>query len=127
VQCVNAFSKNPTGDSQRLKEKRLEVAQHQLRQFSLSRWQSFLLPGAGHLHRGHAKEGFIYIFIGSFFLVRAILGEDWIPNPLDLEMSFSALRMATTLFLFLVFYGWVQFRIVQILRKEAKFYFRPAE
>jgi hypothetical protein len=35
--------------------------------------------------------------------------------------------MAATLFLFLAFYGWVQFRIVQVLRKEAKFYFRPAE
>jgi tetratricopeptide (TPR) repeat protein len=127
LQCVHAFSKNPTGDSQRLKEKRLEVAQHQLRQFSLSRWLSFLLPGAGHLHRGHAKEGFFYIFIGSFFLVRAILGDEWIPNPLDLEISSSAPWMATNLFLCLLFYGWVQFRFVQILKKEAKFYFRPAE
>jgi TM2 domain-containing membrane protein YozV len=127
LQCVNAFTKNPTGDSQQLKEKRLQVARHQLRQFALSRWLSFLLPGAGHLHRGHAKEGFIYISLGSLFLAKAILWGGWIPNPLDLEISSSVPWVVAILLLFLVFYGWVQFRLLQILRREAKFYFRTAE
>ncbi len=127
LQCVHAFSKNPNGDAQRLKEKRLEVAQHQLRELALSRWVSFLLPGAGHIHRGHAQEGFLYLFIGSYFLVSGLLWGRWIPNPLNLGLSSALPGMAATLFFFVAFYGWVQFRMVQILRREAKFYFRPAE
>jgi tetratricopeptide (TPR) repeat protein len=127
LQCVKAFAKNPTGDSQPLKEKRLEVARHQLRQFVLSRWLSFLLPGAGHIYRGHAKEGFVYLSIGSLFLVKAILWKGWIPNPLELAISSPVPWLVATFLLFLVFYGWVQFRLLQILRREGKFYFRPAE
>lgn len=127
LQCVQAFSKNPNGDGQRLKEKRLEVARYQLRELSLSRWLSFLLPGAGHIHRGHPQEGMAYLFIGSCFLMRALLGEQWLPNPFDLGLSSAVPWIAAGLFFFAFYYFWVQFRLHQILRKEAKFYFRPAE
>jgi hypothetical protein len=126
-QCVQAFSKNPNGDSQRLKEKRLEVAQHQLRELSISKWLSFLIPGAGHLHRGHTLEGVFYLACGSFFLVKALLWGRWLPNPLDLGVTSSAPWVGGAVFFFLLFYGWVQLRLAQILRREAKFYFRPAE
>ena len=127
LQCVNAFSRNPNGDPQRLKQKRLEVAKHQLRELAISRWVSFLLPGAGHIHRGHALEGFLYLLIGSCFLAKILLGGRWLPNPLDLGISSPAPWIGATVFLFLVYYGWVQFRLIQILGREAKFYFRPAE
>jgi len=127
LQCIKAFAKNPSGDAQQLKGKRLEVARYQLRQYALSRWLSFLLPGAGHLHRGHAKEGFIYLCGASIFMTKALFWERWIPNPLDLGISSSVPWVVATLLLFLFFYGWVQVRLLQILRREAKFYFRPAE
>ena len=127
LQCVNAFSKKPNGDPQQLKKKRLEVARHQLRELTISRWASFLIPGAGHIHRGHPLEGFLYLFLGSCFLAKSLLWGRWLPDPLDLGMSAFVPWFGATALLFLAFYGWVQMRLFQILRREAKFYFRPAE
>jgi tetratricopeptide (TPR) repeat protein len=127
VQCLNAFSKSPSGDPGLMKTKRIEVARYQIRKLALSRWLSFIFPGTGHLHRGHPKEGFLYIFIGAYFLMKALCWNGWVPNSMDLGISSSLPWVAAILFLFLIFYGWVQFRMTQILRREAKFYFRPAE
>ena len=127
VQCLNAFSKSPSGDPGLMKTKRIEVARYQLRKLALSRWLSFIFPGTGHLHRGHPKEGFLYIFIGAYFLMKVLCWHGWVPNSMDLGISSSLPWVAAILFLFLIYYGWVQFRMTQILRREAKFYFRPAE
>ena len=126
-QCVKAFSKKAPGDPQLMKDKRLEVAKHQLRQHTLSRWLSLVFPGAGHLHRGHSKEGFLYLFLGALFLMKALLWQGWIPDPMDLKISSSVPWILLFLYFFLVYYIWVQLRMLRILRREVKFYFRPAE
>jgi tetratricopeptide (TPR) repeat protein len=126
-QCVKAFSKSPSGDPQLMKDKRLEVAKYQLRQHNRSRWLSLALPGAGHLHRGHTKEGFLYFFLVALYLVKAGFWSGWVPDALDMEISFSTPGIVIAFFLAVGFYVWVQLRMLQILRREAKFYFRATE
>jgi hypothetical protein len=110
-----------------MKDKRLEVARYQLRQHALSRWLSLVFPGAGHVHRAHVKEGFLYLFLGALFLMKAALWNGFIPDPMDLKVSSSIPWVVLFLYFFLVYYVWVQVRMSRILRREVKFYFRPAE
>lgn len=123
-QCVAAFSASRSADPQVVKRKRAEVARYQSRRRSVPQWFSLVLPGVGHLLLGHAKEGMIYLFFLFLFLIKIIWRQEWVPSPLVLNIWPSLPWMIATGFFFLVYYGFVQYRMTRIRPKGGKFYFR---
>jgi tetratricopeptide (TPR) repeat protein len=125
-QCITAFTARSSADPKVVKQKRSKVAQYQARRQSLPQWFSLILPGTGHLLRGHSKEGFIYLFIFILFLTKALLWRGWVPSPMILGILPSLPWMIVTGILFLVYYGFVQYRMIRFRSKGGKFYFRTA-
>jgi hypothetical protein len=125
-QCITAFTARSSNDPKVVKQKRAEVAQYQARRQSLPHWFSLILPGAGHLVRGHSKEGFIYLFIFILFLTKALLWRGWVPSPMILGVLPSLPWMIVTAILFMLYYGFVQYRMTRFRSKGGKFYFRTA-
>jgi tetratricopeptide (TPR) repeat protein len=125
-QCITAFTARSSADPQGVKQKRSEVARYQARRQSLPQWLSLILPGAGHLVHGRSKEGFIYLFIFVLFLAKALLWQGWVPTPMILAILPSIPWMILTGLLFLVYYGFVQYRMIRFRSKGGRFYFRTA-
>jgi tetratricopeptide (TPR) repeat protein len=125
-QCINAFTARESADPQGVKQKRSKVAQYQARRQSLPQRLSLILPGVGHLLRGHSKEGFIYLFIFILFLTKFLLWRGWAPSPMILGILPSLPWMIASGILFLVYYGFVQYRMIRFRSKGGKFYFRTA-
>lgn len=125
-QCVTAFSPGRSADPQVVKWKKAEVARYQSRRKSLPRWCSLILPGVGHLLVGRAKEGTIYLFILILFLAKILLWQGWVPSPLVLTTWPSLPWMVAVAFLFVVYYGFVQYRMFRIRSKGGKFHFQTA-
>jgi len=124
VQCLNAFTANPSADPVFAKKKRGEVARHQARMNFFPPRISMILPGAGHLLLGKSPEGTLYMFFLVLFLTAAVLGTGQIPNPWVLTPSFSVPGLVLILFLFLFFYSWVQYRMRRIRAAGGNAYFR---
>jgi hypothetical protein len=85
-----------------------------------------ILPGVGHLLVGRAKEGTIYLFILILFLAKILLWQGWVPSPLVLTTWPSLPWMVAVAFLFVVYYGFVQYRMFRIRSKGGKFHFQTA-
>jgi len=96
------------------------VARYQTRVHVLPQRLSWVLPGVGHLMRGRAIEGIVYLFIFAFLGTRLIWWEGWIPLPLELTSSLSIPRLTVTILLLLLFYGFVQYRMKCIRLLEVK-------
>jgi len=116
-QCITAFSTSRSADPQVVKHKRAEVSQYQSRKRSLTQWLSLVLPGVGHLLLGRAKEGTIYLFLLILFLIKLIWRQEWVPSPLVLNIWPSTPWMIAAGFFFVVYYGFVQYRMTRILSK----------
>ena len=123
-QCVTLFSQGRSLDPQVAKQKKIEVARYQSRKRSLPRWCSLILPGVGHLLAGRAKEGAIYLFILTLFFTKILLWQEWVANPLVLTISPSRPWMVAAAFLFLIYYGFVQYRMFRIRSKGGKSHFQ---
>jgi hypothetical protein len=125
-QCISAFTARSSADPQEVKQKRSKVARYQARRQSLPQRLSLILPGVGHLIRGHSKEGIIYLFIFILFLTKALLWRGWVPSPMILSILPSLPWMIVTGILFLAYYGFVQYRMNRVRSRGGKFYFRTA-
>ena len=120
VPCQTAFTVNTTADPDEARNKRAEVARYQTRVHVLPQRLSWVLPGVGHLMRGRAIEGIVYLFILALLGTRLIWWEGWIPLPLELTSSLSIPRLTVTILLLLLFYGFVQYRMKCIRLLEVK-------
>jgi len=120
VPCQNAFAVHTEADPDVVRKKRAEVARYQARVHVLPQRLSWVLPGVGHLWRGRSMEGIVYLFILTLFGTRFIWWEGWVPLPLGLTSSFSIPGLVVTVFLFLLFYGFVQYRMKRIRLQEVK-------
>lgn len=125
-QCVKVFSPGRSVDPQVAQQKKVEVVRYQSRRKSLIRWSSLILPGLGHLLVGRAKEGAIYLSILILFFTKILLWQEWVPSPLLLAISPSRPWMVTAVFLFLIYYGFVQYRMLRIRSKGGKSHFQAA-
>jgi len=93
------------------------VSKYQSRKRSLTQWLSLVLPGVGHLLLGRAQEGTIYLFLLILFLIKLIWRQEWVPSPLVLNIWPSTPWMIAAGFFFVVYYGFVQYRMTRILSK----------
>jgi tetratricopeptide (TPR) repeat protein len=125
-QCIIAFTARSSADPQVVKQKRSEVARYQAGRQSFPQWLSLILPGAGHLVRGHAKEGFIYLFVFVLFLAKALSWRGWVPSPMISAILPSVPWMILSALIFLLYYGFVQYRMIRFRSKGGKFYFRTS-
>ena len=125
-QCINTLTAGASADPHGVEQKRAEMAKYQERQYSLPQWFSMILPGVGHLLRDRSKEGILYIFIFILFLTKIFLWQEWVPSPLGLFAWPSLQWIFVTAFLFLVYYGFVQYRLIHFHSKGGKSYFRTA-
>jgi len=125
-QCISTLTAGASADPQGVKQKRAEMAKYQARQYSLPQWFSMFLPGIGHLLRDRSKEGIIYIFIFILFLTKIFLWQEWVPSPLGLFTWSSFQWIFLTASFFLVYYGFVQYRLIHFHSKGGKSYFRTA-
>jgi tetratricopeptide (TPR) repeat protein len=125
-QCLSAFTARSSADLQEVKQKRSKVARYQARRQSLPQRLSLILPGVGHMIRGHSMEGLIYLFIFILFLTRILLWQGWVPSPMILGTLPSLPWMIITGILFLAYYSFVQYRMSRFRSKGGKFYFRTA-
>jgi hypothetical protein len=121
-QCVKAFTASDSAEPQVLNQKRAEMAEYQWQKNSFVRWFSLILPGGGHLWRDDSREGIIYLFIFILFFIKIIWWRGFIPSPVVLENSFNLIWMAITIGLFLLYYGFVQYRI-RVRLRERKYHF----
>jgi hypothetical protein len=110
-QCVKAFTPSDVAEPEAIRQKRAEVVKNRLRKESFHRRFSLILPGGGHLWRDDSKEGIVYLFIFISFLTRIIWWQGFIPSLLVLETPFLLLSMVIAFGLFLLYYGFVQYRI----------------
>jgi tetratricopeptide (TPR) repeat protein len=120
--CVKAFAASTSTEPQVVNQKRAEIAKYRERKNSFIRWFSLILPGGGHLWRDDSREGVVYLFIFLLFLMKIIWWRGFIPSPVLLENSFDHLWMGMTIMLFLIYYGFVQYRI-RICLRERKYNF----
>ena len=125
-QCIAAFSANRSADPQVVKQKKVEVARYQSGRQSLPQWFSLIIPGAGHLLLGRGKEGTAYLFILILLLTKIIGWPEWVPSPLALNIWSSTPWAIATGFLFFVFYGFVQYRIIRVRSRGGKFHYQTA-
>ena len=121
-QCVKAFSASTSTEPEVVNQKRAKMAKYRWRKNSFTRWFSLILPGGGHLWRDDSREGIVYLFIFILFLLKIIWWRGFIPSPVLLENSFDLLWMAMTIILFLIYYGFVQYRI-RIRSRERRYNF----
>lgn len=126
LQCLNAFAINPSADPEIVKKKRAAVARYQSWKTFFPRRISLFLPGAGHVLRGHSREGILYLFIFILFLAQLVLWAGRLPNPMALNPALSLPGIFVLAVLFLLFYGLVQFRVKQIIAEGGKSHFRRA-
>jgi tetratricopeptide (TPR) repeat protein len=110
-QCVKAFATSTSAEPEAASQKRAEVAKYRWRRNTFLRLFSLLLPGGGHLWRDNSREGIVYLFIFVLFGMKILWWRGFIPSPLVPEMSISLLWVAVTIGLFLLYYGFVQYRI----------------
>ncbi len=126
VQCLNAFTANPSADPKVVKKKRAEVARHQSWRTSFPQRISLIFPGLGHLVRGNSKEGVLYLFVFVLFVAQIFLWGGWLPNPMVLNPALSFPWMVILGVLFLLFYGLVYCRVRQICSQGGKSHLRRA-
>ncbi len=126
IQCLNAFTANPSADPKVVKKKRAEVARYHSWLTSFPHRISLIVPGLGHLVRGNSKEGVFYLFIFILFVVQVVMWGRWLPNPMVFNPTLSFPWMVITGVLFLLFYVIVQYRMRQIRSQGGKFHFRRA-
>ena len=124
VQCLNAFTASSDADPKVVSKKRAAVARYQSRLNFLPQKLSWILPGAGHLMRGHTAEGVLYLFALILFLTRAIWWSGWIPNPLSPESSLGIPWLIIAVGLFIFFYLFVQYRMNRIRLQGGMTYLR---
>jgi Flp pilus assembly protein TadD len=124
VQCLNAFTANSNADPQVVRKKRAAVARYQSRLNFLPQKLSWILPGVGHLMRGHTVEGILYLFVLILFLTRVIWWSGWIPNPLSPESSLGIPWLIIAVGLFIFFYLFVQYRMNRIRLQGGMTYLR---
>ncbi len=125
-QCVGTLTAGVSADPEGVKRKKAEMAKYQARQYSLPKWFSVILPGVGHLLRDRSKEGIIYIFIFTLFLTKIFLWHEWVASPLGLFLWPSLQWIFGTAFLFLAYYGFVQYRLIHFHSRGGKSHFRTA-
>jgi len=121
-QCVKACTASTSTEPEVVNQKRAKMAKYRWRKNSFTRWFSLILPGGGHLWRDDSREGIVYLFIFILFLLKIIWWRGFIPSPVLLENSFDLLWMAMTIILFLIYYGFVQYRI-RIRSRERRYNF----
>ena len=122
-QCLTVLSHGRSVDPQVAKRKKVEVLRYKSRRKSLPRWSSLILPGLGHLLVGRAKEGGIYLFILILFLTKIFLWQEWVSSRLVLAIAPSRPWLVAAAFLFLAYYGFVQYRMSRIRSKGGKSHF----
>ncbi len=109
--CVKAFTTATSAEPEAASQQRAEVAKYRWRKNTFLRLFSLVLPGGGHLWRDDAKEGIVYLFIFVLFGMKVLWWRGFIPSPLVAEMPIHLLWVAVTGGLFLLYYGFVQYRI----------------
>jgi len=124
VQCLNAFTAKSNADPKVVRKKRAEVARYQARLNFLPQRLSWILPGMGHLMRGHTIAGIFYLFTLILFLTRAIWWSGWIPNPLAPGSSLGIPWLVIAVGLFVFFYLFVQYRMNRIRLQGGMAYLR---
>ena len=112
-QCINVFSPGSVADPKVVKQKKAEVARYQARQRSLPQRLSWILPGVGHLLCKRSGEGVLYLFLFFLFLTKIFLWKVGIPSPLAIDISPDLPWMVGMAVLFLVFYSFVQYRMMR--------------
>ncbi|NWF56557.1 MAG: tetratricopeptide repeat protein [Syntrophaceae bacterium] len=122
--CQNAFTANPAADLEVVRKKRGEVARYQTRVHLLPQRISWILPGMGHLMRGRSLEGIVYLFVLTLMATRFVWWEGWVPLPLSPAASRSVSGLVMAGLLFLLFYGFVQYRMECIRLQEVKSHFQ---
>ena len=113
-QCIKTLTLRESEDPHLVEQKWVEIQRYRAGERSRSQWASWLLPGSGHLLRGHSWEGALYLFIFFLFLTKGFFWRGWVPEPLGLDNSLSVPWMVATLILFLFYYGFVQYRMRRI-------------
>ena len=121
-QCVKAFTTTTAAEPEAASQKRAEVAKYRWRKNTFLRLFSLILPGGGHLWRDDSKEGIIYLFIFASFGMKILWWRGFIPSPLVSEMPIHLLWVAVTIGLFLLYYGFVQYRI-RVRSRERIYHF----
>jgi tetratricopeptide (TPR) repeat protein len=124
VQCLNAFTAQSSADPKVVRKKRAAVARYQSRLNFLPQRLSWILPGAGHLMRGHTLEGVFYFFVLILFLTRVIWWKGWVPNPLSAGPSLGIPWLVIAVVLFIFFYLFVQYRMNRIRLQGGVAYLR---
>jgi tetratricopeptide (TPR) repeat protein len=126
VQCLHAFTMNPSADPKVVKKKRAEAARYQTWLASFPQRISRIIPGFGHLFRDRGKEGILYLFISMLFLTKVLLWVRQLPNPMALNPTLSYPWVLIMAVLFLLFYSFVQYRMKKVRIQGGKSHFRRA-
>jgi tetratricopeptide (TPR) repeat protein len=126
VQCLQAFTVNPSADPKVVKKKRTEAARYQSWLVSLPQRISLIIPGFGHLFCDRGKEGILYLFISMLFLSKVLFWVWQLPNPLALNSTLSYPWVVILAVLFFLFYSFVQYRIKKVRIQGGKSHFRRA-
>ncbi|MCX5909647.1 MAG: hypothetical protein NTY64_21360, partial [Deltaproteobacteria bacterium] len=82
--------------------------------------------GVGHLLRGYSLEGAADLFLFLFFLTRLLFWQGWVPSLLVLPISLNLPWIILAGVLFIIFYGWVQYRIRALQAKGGDIDLRSA-
>lgn len=122
-QCITTFSSSGSADPQLVMRKKSEVSKYQFRRRRRPQWLSLILPGMGHVLRNRPWEGLLYLFLFSLFLAKGTMWRGWVPNPLPGGISLNFPWLIMTLILFVVFYGFVQYRLGSLRWKGGRFHF----
>jgi tetratricopeptide (TPR) repeat protein len=126
LQCLHAFTGKTPNHPKELKRKREQMARVKARRQSLPEKVSLILPGIGHMLRGHVIEGLAYLFILVLFVTKVVFWQGWVPNPLIVGRQNPLPWAGLIAILFGLYYIFVQVRLHRIRSKGGKYYFRTA-
>jgi tetratricopeptide (TPR) repeat protein len=126
LQCLHAFTAKTANNPKELKRRRERAARVKGRRQSFPEKISLILPGIGHMLRGHVIEGLAYLFILVLFVTKVVFWQGWVPNPLILGRQNPLPWIALISILFGLYYIFVQVRLHRIRSKGGRYYFRTA-
>lgn len=101
-------------------KKHEEIARYRNRQKSLPPFLSWILPGLGHLYRGHALEGTLWIFLLILSIGKLGLGPEWIPSPMLVHVPFRIPGMVFALLMLILVYFLAQVRMKQLSQEGGR-------
>ena len=118
--CRKVLAEKPSVEPQTIMKKHEEIVRYRNRQKSTPVILSWILPGLGHLYRGHALEGTFWMFLVILWAVKLGLGPGWIPSPMLVHVPFRIPGMLLALGMLILVYSLGQVRMKQLVREGGR-------